>query len=183
MYPMSDWFTASPESLIAIAISAVGVYAAVLFYTRLVGLRSFAKMSSFDFAMTVAIGSMLASSILTRTPSLPQALVGIGMVYGLQHVVGRARQRWRAVERVVDNQPILLMDGPRVLHANLRAASVTEDDLRSKLRAAGVCRLTDVHAVVFETTGDVSVLHGEHAPDAWLLDDLRQGPAGVSEGR
>ncbi len=174
---MSDWFTASPESLLAIALSAVGVYAAVLVYTRLAGLRSFAKMSSFDFAMTVAVGSMLASAILTKTPSLPQALVGLAMVYGLQRVVGWARQRWPRVQRIVDNEPLLLMDGSEILHANLRRAGVTEDDLRSKLRAAGVARLSDVHAVVFETTGDVSVLAGGAAPEAWIVQDVRRGEA------
>ena len=61
---MSAWFTTSWAALGAIAISAVAVYAAILVYTRIAGLRSFAKMSSFDFAMTVAVGSMVASSIL-----------------------------------------------------------------------------------------------------------------------
>ena len=172
---MSDWFTASPESLVAIALSAVGVYACVLLYTRLAGLRSFAKMSSFDFAMTVAIGSMLASAILNETPSVPQAVVGLGVVYALQHLVGWARQRWPRAQHLVDNEPLLLMDGPRVLHENLRRAGVTEDDLRSKLRAAGVARLMDVRAVVFETTGDVSVLAGDEAPEHWLMQDVRRG--------
>ena len=175
---MSDWFTASPESLVAIAGTAVGVYAVVLVYTRLAGLRSFAKMSSFDFAMTVAIGSMLASAILNAAPSLPQAAVGLGMVYGLQRVVGWARQRFAWAQHIVDNEPLLLMDGPEMLRENMKRASVTEDDLRSKLRAAGVARLADVHAVVFETTGDVSVLSGGEAPEPWLLQDVRRGEAG-----
>ena len=158
---MSDWFTATPASLAAIVLSTVGAYAAVLVYTRLAGLRSFAKMSSFDFAMTVAIGSMLASAILNETPSLPQAVVGLGAVYGLQRLVGVARQRFSWVQHVVDNEPLLLMDGPEMLRGNMKRCSVTEDDLWAKLRAANVLDLRQVRAVVMETTGDVTVLHGE----------------------
>ena len=158
---MSDWFTASPESLVAIALSAVAVYAGVLVYTRLAGLRSFAKMSSFDFAMTVGVGSMLASSILTATPSLPQALVGLGMLYLLQWSVGKARRASATVQNLVDNEPLLLMDGPEMLRDNMRESGVTEDDLWAKLREANVLDVSQVRAVVMETTGDISVLHGE----------------------
>ena len=158
---MTDWFVADPSSLAAIALTAAGVYAGVLVYTRLAGLRSFAKMSSFDFAMTVAIGSMVASSVLTDTPSLPQALLGIGMVYLLQVVVGKARQRWPWAQHAVDNEPLLLMDGPRMLRENMRKGRVTEDDLWAKLREANVLHVRQVRAVVMETTGDISVLHGE----------------------
>ncbi len=158
---MSDWFTASPESLLAIALSAVGAYAGVLVYTRLAGLRSFAKMSSFDFAMTIAIGSMLASAILTQTPSLLQALVGLGALYALQRLVGWVRERFAWAQNVIDNEPLLLMDGAEMLRDNMTRASVTEDDVWAKLREANVLDVSQVRAVVMETTGDISVLHGE----------------------
>ncbi|MGB3544372.1 DUF421 domain-containing protein [Rubrivirga sp.] len=164
---MADWFTADPSSLVAIALTAVGVYAAVLVYTRLAGLRSFAKMSSFDFAMTVGIGSMLASSILTQTPTLAQALVGIGMVFALQISVGWARRRWSLAQRLVDNEPLLLMDGSEMLQDQMAKVQVTEDDLWSKLREANVLDVSHVRAVVMETTGDITVLHGD--PDGTPL--------------
>jgi len=40
-----------------ILVSSCTVYAAILLYTRIVGPRSFSKMSSADFAMTIAVGS------------------------------------------------------------------------------------------------------------------------------
>lgn len=158
---MTAWFTTDLAPLGAIALSAVAVYAAVLLYTRLSGLRSFAKMSSFDFAMTVAIGSMVASSVLTQTPTLPQALVGIAMIYVLQIGVGVARRRWAWAQHLVDNEPLLLMDGPTFLRDNMAKEQVTEDDIWAKLREANVLSLDEVRAVVMETTGDISVLHGE----------------------
>lgn len=158
---MSDWFLVTPSHLLGVVVTAVAVYALVLLYTRLAGLRSFAKMSSFDFAMTVAIGSMVASSILTRTPPLVQSAVGIAVLYALQLGLGTLRQRWAWIQHLVDNEPLLLMDGPTMLHDNMKKGRVTEDDLWSKLRAANVLDLRQVRAVVMETTGDISVLHGD----------------------
>lgn len=73
---------------------------------------------------------------------------------------------------------LLLMDGPLVLHENLKKVSGSEDEVRAKLREAGVATGASVQAVVMETTGEISVLHGGPAPDAWLMEDVERGEAG-----
>jgi len=155
---MEKWFEASGTSLLAISITAIGIYVAVILFTRIAGKRSFSKMSSFDFAMTVAIGSILASTILSKSVSLLQGVVGLAMVYILQIFVAILR-RSSHVEKIIDNNPLMLMDGKQILHENLKKARVTESDLRSKLREANVLELSQVRAVIFEATGDISVLH------------------------
>ena len=60
---------------------------------------------------------------------------------------------------MIDNSPLLLMDGQKILEDNLKKAKVTKADLHSKLREANVIQFSQVKAVVFEATGDISVLH------------------------
>ena len=104
---------------------------------------------------------MAASSILNKNPPLVQSAVGIAAVYALQFALGTARRRWAWVQRAVDNEPLLLMDGPEMLPENMRKGRVTEDDLWGKLREANVLNTNQVRAVVMETTGDITVLHGD----------------------
>ncbi|NNF59418.1 MAG: DUF421 domain-containing protein [Rhodothermaceae bacterium] len=158
---MASWLTTSPNALLAVVLSTLGIYVALIVLTRLAGLRSFSKISGFDFAMTVAIGSIIASTILTPSPPLLQAAVGLATVYAVQFSVGWLRKRAFWFSRLVDNEPLLLMAGSEMLHDNLREARVTEADLWAKLREANVLDPKQVRAVVFETTGDISVLHGE----------------------
>lgn len=154
----SKWFGTDIGSGIAICLSAIGIYLAVLVFTRIAGKRSFSKMSSHDFAMTVAIGSILASTVLSNTVSLLEGIIGLAAVYCLQ--IGAALlRRIDFFQNLMDNKPLFLMDGEKILYENLRKARVTEGDLRSKLREANVLQLADVRAVIFETTGDISVLH------------------------
>ena len=171
---MENWFDVSYESVIAISLSAVGIYAAVILFTRIAGKRSFSKMSSFDFAMTVAVGSILASTILNSSVSLMEGVVGLAAVYVLQ-IIAAFLRRFIFFHQLIDNTPLLLMDGPRILEGNLKKARLTNNDLRAKLREANVISLSQVRAVVFETTGDISVLHtanaGEEVED-WLLSDV-----------
>ena len=175
--PVSTWLGASWGALAMVGVSTVAIYLALITYTRLAGLRSFSKMSSFDFATTVAFGSLMASVAVSPSATLAQGAVALAVLYGLQVSLGILRRRSR-IAQVVDNQPRLLMAGSEVLHEHLRAARVTEDDLRAKLREANILHLDQVRAVVMESTGDISVLHA--GPDGPTLDlDLLQDVVGV----
>jgi uncharacterized membrane protein YcaP (DUF421 family) len=177
-FDWSAWLDLRWEEAVVVLLSVVVLYAALIGLTRLMGLRSFAKMSAFDFANTVAIGSLFGSAIATRDPSVAVALVAFAGLYTTQKVVAMVRKRMRAVERLVDNEPLLLMDGPEILHENLRRANVTEDDLRAKLREANVLTWDQVRAVVLETTGGISVLHTDD-PDTRLEPELLENVRGA----
>ncbi len=146
-------------ALFGILLCAVGIYITTILFTRLAGKRSFSKMSSFDFAMTVALGSVIATTVVSSSVTLVHGLVGLLIIYILQMMAAYFR-RYQWFSGLTDNVPLLLMDGETILHENLKKSKVTEADLRSKLREANVLCLQNVKAVVFESTGDISVLHG-----------------------
>jgi uncharacterized membrane protein YcaP (DUF421 family) len=146
----------------------------VIALARINGLRSFSKMSSFDFVLTIAMGSLVASTIQDTSAPLSTGFAAIAAVFLTQAVIAVLRKRHARFRQATDNTPLLLMQGPRILHDNLRAGRITEEDLFSKLRAANVTRLEQVRAVVLETTGDVSVLHDE-GPDRTLPEEVLQG--------
>lgn len=169
---LASEFAFPAETAVGVVVGTFGIYAAVVLYTRLAGLRSFSKMSSSDFAITVAIGSVIASTLLLDDVTLLQGAAALALVYGLQVAVAALRRR--AGGPPIDNRPVLLMARGELLHENLRRTRVTERDVRAKLREANVHSLERVLAVVFETTGDVSVLHGEPGTelDPGLLRDV-----------
>lgn len=173
---MEKWFEFKESDLLAIVLTAIGIYIATIIFTRIAGKRSFSKMSSFDFAMTVALGSMIATTVLSKSVSFWDGVVGLGSVYALQLLVAILR-RFEIIKKSVDNAPLLLMEGEKIFHKNLKKARVTEEDLRSKLREANVIRLREVRAVVFEATGDISVLHTTDENENlenWLMRDVER---------
>lgn len=172
---MENLFKTSWESVAVIFVTALGIYLSVILLTRISGKRSFSKMSSFDFAMTVAVGSIIATTILSSSVNLIDGIFGLVVVYLLQISIAIGRRN-KVIESIVDNTPLLLMDGQNILSQNLRKARVSESDLRSKLREANVIQLSQVKAVVFETTGDISVLHGNEKQDldVWLMKDVKR---------
>ncbi len=154
-----------------ILISTISIYLSVILYTRIAGLRSLATMSSFDFAATVAIGSTVATVANLGTPTV-NGLVVLALLYLLQ--AGMALARRSGAERFLDNNPLLLMAGPVVIHDHLRQVRVTEQELISQLRAHGVTHMSEVRAAIMESTGSISVLTG-----ATLDRDLLTGVRGL----
>jgi len=172
---LDKWFETTPQAIIAISMSTLGVYLAVILLTRIFGKRSLSKMSSFDFAMTVAVGSLIATTALSPSVSLLNGLVGLLSIYFFQLSVAFFR-RWDKFRNTIDNGPLLLMKGNKILYKNLTKARLTEGDLRSKLREANVIDLKDIRAVVFETTGNIAVIHNSdtnQSIDKWLLEDVK----------
>ena len=121
-------------------------------------------MSSFDFAATVAIGSTLASTAVGSV-SLSQGAAGLLVLVGLQAALAVLRRRG-VLGGLIDNSPLLAMAGAQVLDGHLRRARVSREELFGQLRASGVRQLHQVHAVVFETTGDLSALTADRPMDA-----------------
>lgn len=171
---MENWLYASLPVLLETAASSVGIMIVVLLIVRFYGLRSLAKMSSVDFASTVAIGSILASVTVNTDTSLLKGGLAMFVILGFQQVFSIIKRQSDAVENLTENNPVFLMRGSTIIQSNLDKTGVTRADLMAKLREANVVRLSEVKAVVFETTGDVSVLHGkdEHKIDDELLENV-----------
>lgn len=175
-----SWITTNATTIIMTGVSALGIYAALVLFTRLSGLRSFSKMSSYDFAITVAFGSVLAGTILAKEPPLLQAIGALAFLYVIQYIVSKLRIQSESIAQLVDNGPVLVMAGTEMLHDNMKRVRMTPDDLKSKLREANVIHYEQVRAVIMEATGDVTVLHAN--PDEPDLDlDLLEGVDGVEQ--
>lgn len=168
------WITSSADTIPLILLSAFGIYATIIIFTRIAGKRSFSKMSSFDFAITIAIGSVIASTIVSKSVSLLQGMTALLAIYFLQLITAQLR-KLPFFEKMIDNKPMLIMKDGIVLHKNLKKALMTESDLQAKLREANVIQLSEVKAVIFETTGDVSVLHTQEEKDIddWILKEIK----------
>ena len=171
---LGNWLTTPLSNVLLVFLSTFGIYVATILLTKLNGLRSFSKMSSFDFAMTVAIGALIGSTLAGEEPPLLQGVAALASLFALQYLLALVRARY-AETLSIDNQPLLLMDGATVLEENLRRLRLTRKDLYMNLRQAGVSSFDEVRVVVMETNGGMSVLlKKEHALAPELLEGVRR---------
>lgn len=168
------------QQVLLVVISAPVAYLALVVFSRIAGLRSFSNMTNFDLAATVAFGSMLATTIVSAKVPLLVGVTGLAFLFITQSLVARARRSGRPA-RILENRPLLLMYGGRMLPGNMEKAKVNAYDLHAKLRLAGVTQFDGVEAMLLETTGEVSVLLHDpdgQAIDPRLLESIEWGEAG-----
>lgn len=164
-------------TLVDVLFKAAVIVVVVIVLTRLNGLRSLSKQSAFDFPITVATGSLIASTIMSKDTPVLVGVVAAASLYAVQALISLVRVNSGLVKEAVDNTPLLLMEGERIFDANLRAARMTREDLMSKLRMADISDPAEVRAVIFETTADVSVIKGarDEPVHPMLMEGVRRG--------
>ena len=156
-----------------IVLSAAAIVWVVLLI-RINGLRSLSKMTNFDFVMTVALGSLVAGAgQASDWKGFAQAMVAMAGLFLVQFLAARLRNSSDALEDAIQNEPVFLMRDGEFFENALTETRVARSDLVAKLREANVLDLSQVRAVVLETTGDVSVLHGNGLDDT-LIENVKR---------
>lgn len=168
-----------PDAVLrGVVLSGLGL-AWVIFLVRMVGTRTLSKMTAFDFLVTLATASLLATAAASGSwSSFEQAVAAITTLIAVQYVLAVLRRRFHPVRRLLENEPVLLVRDGCFLDDAMRHARVSRDDIMAKLREANVVGLEKVSAVVLETTGDISVITGK-AHDDRLFDDVRGADRGA----
>lgn len=157
--------TGSLYGLLRILIVGPLAYFLLIAILRISGKRTLAKMNAFDFVVTVALGSTLATVLLSKDVPLLEGVLAFAVLAILQFVIAWVAQRVSSVEDAVKAEPrILLLDGKVDLDA-LLDERVTEEEIRSAVRKGGQGDLRNVGAVILETDGSFSVIPNEDAGD------------------
>jgi uncharacterized membrane protein YcaP (DUF421 family) len=148
------------------------VYPTLVLVLRVSGKRTLAKMNAFDLVVTVALGSTLATILLSAEVSLAEGVLALVLLVALQLAVAWVSVRVGWFRRVVKASPALLLHQGALLEDQLRAERVTAGEVRQAARSQGIGGLELVEAVVLETDGSFSVIPRSQAGSGSALADL-----------
>jgi uncharacterized membrane protein YcaP (DUF421 family) len=166
------WFRSWDRILTTIAAGAV-IYVFVIVVLRTSGKRTLAKLNAFDFVVTIALGSTVASGVVSRTVPVLEATVAIATLVALQFAVAVAASRWSRVRRAVTSAPTaILIDGELQADA-LASCRIAPSEVAAAVRKHGHGSLGEVDRVVLETDGTLSVI--ADIGDGTAMDDVDDG--------
>ncbi len=173
------------SGLLRVLVISPIAYAALVAMLRISGNRTLSKMNAFDLVVTVALGSTLASTLLTKNVALIEGVLALGLLIGLQWIVAWLSVRSSRWESLVKSDAVLLVFRGKLLRGAMRQARLTEEEIRAALRTHNVASLADAEAVVLETDGTVTVLSpmsGKDGEAPSVLHKVRGVPAPVASG-
>ena len=155
---MLDVFYQGWTGILRVVAVSVIAYAGLIFFLRITGKRSLAKLNAFDFVVTVALGSILATIVLSKDVALVEGVTAFAILLGLQFIVGWSSVRSQTVRGLVKAEPALLVYRGELLDAALKAQRVAQAEVYQVMRTQGFASVEDIEAVVLETDGSFSVI-------------------------
>jgi uncharacterized membrane protein YcaP (DUF421 family) len=146
------------KDLLIVAYRTVFMYAACLAAVRLVGKRSIGQLAPFDLVVVIIMGSVAAIPIEEKRVRLVDAALSIGILAGLEFLVGTLNLRFRSLEKLTQGQSTVLVQDGQILEENLKREKITVADLYISLREKDVESVADIQLAVLEPNGRVSVI-------------------------
>ncbi|ETI60954.1 membrane protein [Sphingobium sp. C100] len=146
------------QGLLRVAVIAVIAYVWLVVVLRFAGKRSLSKLNAFDLVVTVALGSTLATVLLSKDIAFLEGALAFCMLALLQWLVARLSIRSAWFSDLVRSRPRLLVEDGVLRHAALRDERVTRAEVEAAIRKSGIGRIEDVGAVVLESDGSLSVI-------------------------
>ncbi len=175
-----NWFFDEPDALARTVVVGGLAYVALIAILRVSGKRTLSQMNAFDFIVTVALGSTLATILLSADVALAEGTVALAMLVGLQYLVTWTSVRSERVARLAKSEPTALVYRGQILRDAMRRERVLETELRAAVRKHGVAAIERTDLVVLETDGTFSVVP-VLAPDDLALPGLNVS-SNVSQG-
>ena len=128
-------------------------------------------MNAFDFVVTVALGSILASILLSKDLALAEGLTAFLVLIGMQYIVAWLSVRSKSMSKLIKSNPQLLFYEGEFLRETMKAERILEVEILQAARSSGLGSVNEAKAVILETDGSISIIQSETTiPHSTLLN-------------
>lgn len=146
------------NGIVRVVVVGFAAYASLVLLLRLSGKRTLSKLNAFDLVVTVALGSTLATVLLSKDVAAFEGLAAFGVLIMGQLVISWLSVRSGAVRKLVKSEPRVLLRDGRPLEDAMRDERITRAEMESAARGQGIGSLEEAGAVILETDGSLHVL-------------------------
>lgn len=166
------------EALLRIAVIVPAIYLLIILFIRLSGKRSTSQMNNFDWIVTVALGSITASTILLKDITLAEGALSIALLLVLQYSLTFLARRSPLVARAVKAPPTLLLARGRFLDDAMATERISRKEVLAAVRKAGFTDLDQVDWIALENDASFSVIaHSDSRTNGNAIREIGGVPA------
>src|SRR4051812_31924512 len=141
-----------------LVIRAIVLFGGVYVLLRVVGRRELAEMEPVDFILLIVLGDAIQQGLTQDDYSVTGALTTIFTIAAIQVVLGFVSFRSRRVRKLLEGEPIGLIENGRVIEKNMNHARIAPDELAGEARLSQVTSLNDVAWAGLEASGKISLI-------------------------
>jgi uncharacterized membrane protein YcaP (DUF421 family) len=136
----------------------VAIFVFILFVTRVTGRRELNSLEPYDIIVLVVLGDLVQQGVTQSDNSVTGALIVISTIMVLSVIAGWLGYRFRPARRVLQGEPLVVVDDGQPVTRNLRRERITIDEVETEARMQQIGSLEEVRWAVLETDGQISFI-------------------------
>ncbi len=143
---MKNIFFDTWESIIRTSVITVMAYVLLIVLLRTSGKRTLSKMNAFDFIITIALGSTLATVILNKNVALVDGMLAFFILIYLQNIITWSSARYKNISNLIKSTPALLVYKGEMLKEIMLKERIDEDEIYATVREKGLSSVQEADA-------------------------------------
>ncbi|PRY87084.1 DUF421 domain-containing protein [Mongoliibacter ruber] len=173
---MEDFWFDSWESMLRVIFITPLAYTAMVLLLRISGKRTLSKMNSFDFIVTIALGSTLAAVALNKNIPLADGIMAIFLFIAFQFILTWLSVRIKAVKTLITSRPSLIFYKGEFQYEAMKKERITVEEIYCAARQKGLATLDQVGMIILETTGDITIIESITNHNNTTFEDVKLIP-------
>jgi uncharacterized membrane protein YcaP (DUF421 family) len=141
-----------------IALRAVALYAFVIVLLRTMGRREISTLSAVDLVVLIILGDAIQQGLTQDDYSVTGAIIAVSTIAALQVGTSYVSFRSRRARRVLEGEPIVIVQDGKLIERSLKRERLTEDEVAEEMRAQQIASVEDVEWGILETNGTMSFI-------------------------
>jgi uncharacterized membrane protein YcaP (DUF421 family) len=144
-----------------IVIRATVVFFALYLLVRVMGKRELAQLTPFELIVLVVLGDLIQQGVTHNDFSLTGAILAIVTMGFWALALSWVTYISPKAEVFLDGEPRVIVRDGQIVRENLHRDRLTQAEILSEMRLAGIARLSDVAWAILEPQGKMSFIKRE----------------------
>jgi uncharacterized membrane protein YcaP (DUF421 family) len=141
-----------------IVVRAFFAFLFIFLLTRLIGRRELSTLQPFDLLLLVVVGDLLQQGVTQNDLSFTGLVLVVGMFGVLTLAMSYAGWRFPRVRPLLEPEPLILVEGGKVIERNLRKERITPEEVAGEARLQQITSLEDGQWALLESGGRISFI-------------------------
>ena len=141
-----------------VALRAIVLYLFLIFVMRVTGRRELAALSPIDLVLLIVLGDAIQQGLTQDDYSVTGALIAVSTIASMQVLTSYVGFKSRRLRKVLEGDPIVVIQDGKVIERNLKRERLTVDELCESMRLKQIGSIEDVEWAILEGNGEVSFL-------------------------
>jgi uncharacterized membrane protein YcaP (DUF421 family) len=146
------------HSVLEMIVRGSLMYLALFVILRFVMRRQAGSIGIADILVIVVIADAAQNGFAKEYRSITEGVLLVLTIVFWDFVIDWLGYRYPALGRLLERRPVPIIQNGKVLRRNMRQEYVTDDELKSFLRRAGVDSVEAVKSAHIESDGEISIV-------------------------